>query len=154
MLKPITFTDLSRALKKMESLKQHYQGFAKVGETAVQLAQKPFKKRFLVKIGNHIKSIDTENIMAFKAEGRDVSLLSNTGKEYIIDYKLEALEPLLDGRAFFRVNRSFIVCLKHINDVVVYSNRRLKLSLSPMVKEEIVVSREKVTAFKQWFDGN
>ena len=154
LLKPITFTDLSRALKKMESVQQHYSGFGKIGETAKQLVKQPYKQRFLVKIGNHIKSIDTENIMAFKAEGRDVSLLSNTGKEYVIDYKLETLESLLDSKSFFRVNRSFIVRLRHINDVVVYSNRRLKLTLSPAVDDEIVVSREKVGAFKQWFDGN
>ena len=154
LLKPITFTDLSRALKKMESIQQHYKGATKVQETAKQLVKQPYKQRFLVKIGNHIKSIDTENIMAFRAEGRDVSLLSNTGKEYVIDYKLETLESLLDTKSFFRVNRSFIVRLKHINDVVVYSNRRLKLSLNPAIDTEIVVSREKVSAFKQWFDGN
>ena len=66
---------------------------------------------------------------------------------------MEALEKLLDPKQFFRVNRSFIVALSAIADVVVYSNRRLKLELHTKLGADIVVSREKVAEFKKWFGG-
>ncbi|MEM0932631.1 MAG: hypothetical protein AAGJ12_09200 [Bacteroidota bacterium] len=43
--------------------------------------------------------------------------------------------------------------LNAITDVLVYSNRRLKLSLQPQMGKEVIVSREKVGDFKKWFEG-
>ncbi len=153
LLKPVTFTDLSRSLRKLESIQKQFANAENVSAILQNISKKSFKDRFLVKTGNHIKSIRIEDIIAFQAEGRDVSLWTNKGKEYIIEYKLEALDDLLDPKLFFRVNRSFIVSLQSIDDVIVYSNRRLKLTLDPDINTGIVVSREKVSSFKQWFEG-
>ncbi len=153
LLKPVTFTDLSRSLRKLESIQKQFANAENVSAILQNISKKSFKDRFLVKTGNHIKSISIAQIIAFQAEGRDVSLWTNKGKEYVIEYKLEALDDLLDPKLFFRVNRSFIVSLQSINDVIVYSNRRLKLTLDPDINTGIVVSREKVSSFKQWFEG-
>ncbi len=104
-------------------------------------------------MGNHIHSIPSEDIAYFYAEGRDVYLRSANGKKYLIDYTLEALEELLNPNQFLRTNRSYIVQLNAIEDVIVYSNRRLKLTLQPKTENELVVSREKVVQFKHWFEG-
>jgi hypothetical protein len=40
-----------------------------------------------------------------------------------------------------------------IKDVMMYSNSRLKISLTQEFDKEIIVSREKVNPFKEWFDG-
>ncbi|MET1259378.1 LytTR family DNA-binding domain-containing protein [Flagellimonas sp. DF-77] len=152
LLKPITFTDLSKALKKFASLRKHYTQ-PDMEPLIRSLGKTTYKDRFLVKIGNHIRSVGTHEVLVFQAEGRDVSLFNSSGKEYLIEYRLEALEKLLDPKQFFRVNRSFIVALSAIADVVVYSNRRLKLELHTKLGADIVVSREKVAEFKKWFGG-
>ncbi len=154
LLKPITFTDLSKALKKLKRLQQQFSRPQKFAAAIEKLSNKSYKDRFLVSIGNHIRSIPVNDISAFQAEGRDVSLFTLEGKEYLIEYKLEALKELLDPKQFFRVNRSFIVALNTINDVTVYSNRRLKLILKHRMDGEIIVSREKVGDFKKWFAGS
>ncbi|MDT0607582.1 LytR/AlgR family response regulator transcription factor [Croceitalea rosinachiae] len=154
LLKPITFTDLSRALKKLDVMQKQFSNTEQMAPIIKSMRQKSYKDRFLVKVGNHIKSIPIEDIIAFQAEGRDVSLWTKKGKEYIIEYKLEALEELLNPKLYYRVNRAFVVALKAISDVMVYANRRLKLTLSPDIHKEIVVSREKVGMFKKWFEGN
>jgi DNA-binding LytR/AlgR family response regulator len=87
------------------------------------------------------------------AEGRDVYLVTTAGKKFIIDYTLESLEDVLDPRSFFRINRTFIVNINAIKDVLVYSNSRLKITLLQEFDKEIIVSREKVQDFKTWFDG-
>ncbi|WP_299537305.1 LytTR family DNA-binding domain-containing protein [Ulvibacterium sp.] len=153
LLKPITFTDLSKALKKLESLREQFSNAAELGGRVQQLGKKSYKDRFLVRMGNHIHSIPTESIGYFYAEGRDVYLKRNNGKKYLIEYTLESLEELLDPKLFLRPNRSFIVHINAIEDVVVYANRRLKLTLNPKAENELIVSREKVAQFKQWFEG-
>ncbi len=153
LLKPITFTDLSRALKKLEQLREQLSEPMQIGSLVRELGRKVYKDRFLVRMGNHIHSIPTETIAYFYAEGRDVYLKRKNGKKYLIEYTLEVLEELLDPKQFFRTNRSFIVHINAIVDVVVYANRRLKLTLDPKTEGEVVVSREKVSFFKQWFGG-
>lgn len=154
ILKPITFSDLSQALKKMKALEQQ---FSKAGvlEAAVhQVATKRSKERFLVRLGHHIHSVKTNEVALFYAEGRTVFLITQTGKKYIIDYKLEELTSLLDMGQFFRANRSFIVNINAIKDVLVYSNSRLKISPVVSIDKEMIVSRERVGQFKEWFAGD
>ena len=154
LLKPITFTDLSRSLKKLKSLEKQFTNPGQIAPAIAKMAKRTHKDRFLVRIGNHLRSIMTENVLAFYAEGRDVCLITHEGKEYPVEYTIESLRELLDPKTFFRVNRSYLVSLKAISDVVVYSNRRLKLTLTNTTDREIVVSREKVADFKKWFEGN
>ena len=60
---------------------------------------------------------------------------------------------MLDPKIFFRANRTFILNIDAITDVVVYSNSRLKAIPRLDFDKEIIVSREKVSAFKDWFEG-
>ena len=153
LLKPITFTDLSKSLKKLNALRKQFSGKSSIGPIISGFSKKKYKDRFLVRIGNHIRSVMVEELIAFQAEGRDVSLINLEGKEYPVEYTIESLKEVLDPKHFFRVNRGTIVRLDAIQDVVVYSNRRLKLTLKKPTPAEIVVSREKVSEFKKWFGG-
>ncbi|MEM9362099.1 MAG: LytTR family DNA-binding domain-containing protein [Bacteroidota bacterium] len=153
LLKPVKFTDLTQALQKLDTLKSQYSDAIKLNSITQMAGKKAFKNRFLVKVGNHLHSVSTEEIDVFYAEGRDAYLFNQNGKRYIIDYTLESLEEIIDPQQFFRVNRSFLVNINSIKDVLVYSNRRLKLVLHPKLEKDVVVSREKVSEFKKWFEG-
>jgi Response regulator of the LytR/AlgR family len=60
---------------------------------------------------------------------------------------------LVDSKTFFRVSRNFIVNVNAIQDVIAYSSNRLKvILLNRKEKEDIIVSRDRVTAFKNWMD--
>ena len=108
----------------------------------------------MVKQGQHIHTLETSQIQLFYADGRTVYLVANEGKKYIIDYKMEDLDQLLDPKAFFRVNRTFLVNITAVADVLVYSNSRLKIQTSASIDKEIIVSREKVSDFKRWLEGS
>ncbi len=157
LLKPITFTDLSNSLKKLESLRTQLKWDDSRNETIIKtFAESPvqsYKNRFMVKLGDHIRSITTDQISFFFADGRDVYLVTNQLRKFIIDYTLETLEDILDPKLFYRLNRSYSVNISAIQDVVVYSNSRLKITPNIKWENEIIVSREKVSDFKAWFDG-
>ena len=154
ILKPITFTDVSKAMSKLTEMQKVFSDNKTLVNVVNQIAEKKTKDRFLVRLGNHIHSIKSTEISLFYADGRTVYLITNTKRKYILDYKLESLEEVLNPPGFFRVNRTFIVNISDIQDVLVYSNSRLKITSKVFNEKEIIVSREKVNAFKSWFAGN
>jgi two-component system, LytTR family, response regulator len=156
LLKPVTYTDLAASLSKLENLKAQLNwspAQVEAVKSALGPSGKSYKNRFMVKLGDHIKSITSDQISFFFADGRDVYLVTNQLRKFIIDYTLEALEEILDPKMFYRINRSYIVNINAIQDVVVYSNSRLKITPAIKWENEMVVSREKVGDFKNWFDG-
>lgn len=153
LLKPITFTEVSKAFYKFKNFKSVLSSNT-LNNVSKEFVNKYFKDRFLVRLGNHIHSIKANDIALFYAEGRTVFLVTNDGKKFILDYKLEDLNQVLNPENFMRVNRTFIVHLDAIKDVIVYSNSRLKLILNVATDNDIIVSRDRVSNFKNWFGGN
>jgi DNA-binding LytR/AlgR family response regulator len=141
-------------MSKLTEMQKVFAGNDSMINVVKQIAEKKTKDRFLVRLGNHIHSIKSTEISLFYAEGRTVFLITNLKRKYILDYKLESLEEVLNSSDFFRVNRTFIVNISDIEDVLVYSNSRLKITSKVFNEKEIIVSREKVNAFKTWFEGN
>lgn len=158
LLKPLEYNDLYRALEKMKSLRENLPAagnsiqYDELNRVLMQMS-KVYKTRFMVKVGDHIRSVKAENIMMFYADGRTVYIITSKGKKYIVDFKLESLESSLDPDLFFRPNRSVIININAIEDVVVYSNSRLRILPTFEYEKEIIVSREKVAQLKEWFEG-
>ena len=156
LLKPITFTDLSTSMLKLETLRQQFASrdqSQRMRDALATFQQKQYKSRFMVKVGEHIRSITTDQISMLYADGRDVYMVTTQGRKFIIDYTLESLENILDPKNFFRINRTFILNINAIKDVLVYSNSRLKITLTQEFDKEIIVSREKVNEFKNWLNS-
>ncbi|PLX16454.1 MAG: DNA-binding response regulator [Marinilabiliales bacterium] len=161
LLKPLSFDDLAKSMDKIESIRNNLPSenttptavsFEKLAELISGVNQK-YKSRYLVKIGEHIKSIAVEDIFFFYAEGRTVFIITNENRKFIVDNTLEELTNQLDPQKFFRANRSFIINFDHISDVVVYSTSRLRVKYPHEFEKEIIVSREKVSDFKAWYGG-
>ena len=112
--------------------------------------EKTYKKRFTVKIGQHLKVISTDEIECFFSENKGTYIHTFDNRDYLIDTTLEILEQEIDMKDFYRISRKFIVSLKAIKEIVVYSNSRLKIILPTYKEDEVIVSREKVSDFKNW----
>jgi len=158
LLKPLNLSKLQKSMNKLEhlreslSLPKHKIQLEELGKTLMKL-QKNYKTRFMVKVGEHIRSVTTTEIAFFFAEGRNVFIHTTEGRKYIIDYRLEDLEELLNPEQFFRPNRSYLINIHDIRDVLIYSKNRLRIMLKTEFEKEIIVSRDKVNLFKYWFDG-
>ena len=157
LLKPVAFEDLRVSLEKFETFRAQFvvndMRIDSLKALVEEKGPKTYKSRFMVKVGDHIRSITTDQILIFFADGRDVYLVTAQPRKFIIDFTLESLEEVLDPALFFRANRTYILHINTIQDVVMYSNSRLKITTHPAWDKEIIVSREKVAEFKDWFDG-
>ena len=156
LLKPIERNNLENALNKFDNLTRTEPSniTPKVLEGIVKSIQnKKFKERFLVKIGTHLRVIETKNILYFYSFQKGTYAKLADGKDYLLDYSLEILDDIVDPKLFFRINRKYTISLKSINDVIAYSNSRLKLKIESSVDDNFLVAREKVKVFKSWLEG-
>ena len=111
---------------------------------------KEYRKRFTIKVGQHLKVITTADVECFYSENKGTDAHTSDNRDYLIDTTLEVLERELDPAAFFRVSRKHLVPMASIKEITVYSNSRLKVILPTYKADEVIVSREKVQDFKTW----
>ena len=74
------------------------------------------------------------------------------GRKFILDFKLEDLENQLDPHEFVRANRQFILSRESVLEIEPYINSRVLVKTSPASPYEAIISKEKVTSFKKWFE--
>lgn len=160
LLKPFDYDQLYNSLEKFKGLKENIQEkkeriqYQELSDLISNISKTDYKTRFMIKVGDHIKSLTTDKITLFYAEGRDVFVYTKKGRSYLVDYKLEDLVSVLNPKEFFRISRSFIVNINAVTDAVVFSSSRLKLLTEPDFEKELIVSRDKVNEFKFWFSGD
>jgi len=156
LLKPIDKEELRVSINKYQKLSNRVSQTGALQpqllKQMIDMMQNPYKLRFVVRIGEHIKTIAIEDVAYFYSNEKSSFIRSISGRDYAVDYSLEQLEQEIDPRRFFRVSRKFMVSMAHIKDIIAYSGSRLKLNLMAGEQEEILVSREKVTEFKKWLD--
>lgn len=159
LLKPIRREDLAQSLTKYQNLKSNFTDKDLVNQniekliSGLQSFQQPkeYRKRFLVKQGQKLLSVEIDDIAWFSADGKLCFMRTWKNNRYIIDYTLEQLTDMLDPEEFYRINRSYLVNIRSIVSVSPYFNGKMILQLSPAADtNDVVVSREKATDFKQW----
>ncbi|WP_456463560.1 LytR/AlgR family response regulator transcription factor [Lutibacter sp.] len=153
LLKPIDSDELENAVNQYKS--QHSEMLHKSFNieqirSLIFPSQKMFKKRFSVKIGQHLKMISIETIECFYSENKATYVYTTTNRSYLIEDTLEQLEEKLQPEMFFRVSRKYVVNINAIKDIISYTNSRLKIVLNNFNNNEIIVSRERVKDFKNW----
>jgi two-component system response regulator LytT len=160
LLKPIQKEDLEAALNKYKQMKEMYTEEPKdapglnmdalVKELQQKLQPKEFRKRFLVKHGQKLVSIEIDEIAYFFSDGRLNFFKTDDNRKFVVDYTMDELEEMLDPEKYFRISRAFYVAVRSISQIHDYFGNRLLLQLKPVVDKEAIVSREKVADFKKW----
>lgn len=154
LLKPIDEDELESAVekyKKLETPKQKIAlDFSDVKQLFGSTQDKKYKKRFTIRVGQHLKIIKAEEIECFYSENKGTYAVTSDGRNHLLDMTLENLEPQLEPETFFRVSRKFLININHIKDIIAYTNSRLIIKLNTYNEQEIIVSRERVKEFKLW----
>jgi DNA-binding LytR/AlgR family response regulator len=152
LLKPIDPVDLAKAVEKFKSRQIKPALDMDILKSLLQPEKKSYKSRFLVRFGEKIQSISIEDIAFFFSEERVTFLQTTEGKKFVLDSTLEQVEAAVDPGVFFRINRKYLSRVDAVEEVISYSNSRLKVKLKNSSDTDILISREKVTEFKNWLD--
>jgi len=151
LLKPIKPEELRRAVEKFEKVQPRTDLPLMLDKLGAQLLR-TYKRKFLVKVGLKYQSIAVDDIAYFYSNDGCTYLRTKAGQSRIIDPALDDLEQLINPTHFFRVNRHMMVHSDHIVNIDSYFNNRLILDVTPAFDGQVIVSREKVRAFKDWLD--
>ena len=158
LLKPLTKQALCEALEKYKKFAEKEEqtptapDIAKLLD-AIQNKRPEYKERFVVKVGAHIRPVKTEEIACFYSFEKATYLVTQNGKNYLIDYALDKLAEMLDPNKFFRISRKYIVALGFIEDVISLGPARIKVKISACQQDDMLVSRDKIKPFKTWLEG-
>lgn len=155
LLKPIKKAELEQAIDKYKKI---YSGKNSTNniEALIKSLQQPqpaYRERFVVKLGDHIKTVETSQIAWIYTENKTSFAITFENRRFPIDFTLDELENMIDPKRFFRINRQYIISLPAITDMLTYSKGRVLIKLNPAAKEETVVSTERSAAFKNWLAG-
>jgi DNA-binding LytR/AlgR family response regulator len=152
ILKPVDADELKTAVQKYKSLNAAPEKMLESIGYAVQMLTKKFKERFVIKVGEHLKSIEANDILFFFSLEKTTFAQTADGRKHILDFTIDQLEGLLDTSKFFRINRKYMVNVKSIQDMISHSNSRVKLILKTCDDPDVIVARERVQDFKDWLD--
>lgn len=152
LLKPIDKIDLKAAIEKFKSVHQKSNpiDISMLSELLNQ-RNSNYKERYKVRVGDRLRSFKTEEIVLFYSEDKLTYLCNDQGRSYPLDFSIDNILPELDPSKFHRVNRGNIVHIDFITDVISYSNSRLKIVINKAKDQEIIVARDRVKGFKEWF---
>ncbi|MGB5647559.1 MAG: LytTR family DNA-binding domain-containing protein [Muriicola sp.] len=156
LLKPIDEEELEMAVAKFKSQSitapKMSIDFEDIKKLLINPVEREYKKRFTVKVGQHLKIVHADDVECFYSEHKGTYAATIDGRAYLLDTTLEQLETELTPKIFFRVSRKYFVNINHIKDIISYTNSRLQIKLNKTSDQEIIVSRERVKDFKLWLE--
>ncbi len=155
ILKPVDKDELKAAFLKYDQLVRTPADPARMMESityAMQMLTKKYKERFVIKVGEHLKSVEAREILFFFSLEKTTFAQTRDGRKHILDFTLDQLEELLNPERFFRINRKYIVAVDAMQDMISHVNSRLKLVLKTSDDDDVIVARERVQEFKDWLD--
>lgn len=158
LLKPIDKERLTEALEKFEKLiSKYYRPFGQQGDILEILQNitspaKKYRTRFLISGEDKLFTLQVDDIAYFYSENKITFAVTHPNKEYIIDLSLDKLCEQLDPDRFFRTNRQTVVSVQAIQKIESYFLGKVVVKVIPPFKDKIIVSREKISAFKLWLN--
>lgn len=152
LLKPITNEDLKSALKKYYKQKVIFteELFLKKIELFNLLKQESNSKyleRFLLKLGNSLTPVKTENIAYFYRD--EIVFAKNfEGKSFPMDDSLNQLQKKLNPKQFVRLSRQLLINIEAIKKLTSSEPGQVTIEVNPNYHEEIKISKERTSFLK------
>jgi DNA-binding LytR/AlgR family response regulator len=151
LLKPIKLDELSVAINKFSNSTANNVDMNAL-MSLMKLQTQRFKERFIIKVGEHLKSIDVSSVRLFYSQDKSTYLYTDERQKFLLDFTLDQIKGMINPADYYRINRKFIVSMQSIADILSFSNSRLKLRFHDFDTEDAIVARERVGAFKEWLD--
>jgi two-component system response regulator LytT len=154
LVKPVDAGSLTLALQKFEFL---YQKEDEDDDTSLNPKIIPlnteYQRRFIINAGSRIMTIPAEDAAYFKVENKRFIIMTTQSREqHLVDTTMEMLERRLDPAWFFRINRQYIIHIDAIREMHKMENGRIRIEAEPACREELIVSGDRASDFKQWLN--
>ncbi len=110
------------------------------------------KQRILTYVRNELVSTLVTDIAYIYVESTITYIIRHDGKKTTSSDSLDKVYSMLKKEFFFKANRQFIVAISAIEKITKYENSKLKIQVKPKSEIDIIIGKNKASAFKQWLD--
>lgn len=111
------------------------------------------KTSFLVFKHNKYFTVPTQSIAFFYVRYETTIMVCFDQQEYFVNYSLENIQNLMIDKQFFRLNRQYLISFQAVKEVERYFARKLLVNLVVPAREQLLVSKEKLSSFLHWLDN-
>ncbi|MBP1612863.1 MAG: hypothetical protein H6Q13_311 [Bacteroidetes bacterium] len=152
ILKPFKEGEIQAALTKFKRLVGSIQ--AKSSALAFVPVQQAntYQESFLTQLREKSFVVYIKDVAVFALEFETVYMYTSDGKKYPLFKNLEYVEKVCNPQVFFRINRQMIVNRAGVISIQAYFNRKIVVHLKVQLPEKAIVSRLKVSSFKEWLE--
>lgn len=152
VLKPFKEEEIHGALQKYKKLIANLQSKQTPPINFQQEKPKSYQQSFLTHFREKTIVKRVNEVALFTVENEIVYLYTFSGEKFPLLKKMEYIESVCDPNQFYRVNRQMLVNRKSVVSFEPYFNRKIILELSIKLKDQVIVSRLKVSSFKEWLE--
>lgn len=163
LLKPIDSEELHAALEKVKSMVNSQSSIINSVSTTDAIAQLlesvksqtiRYRERFLIPHrSDEFQIIPVSEVSHITIRDGVVRLCTLAGKHHTLNMTLEEVESQLDPQRFMRVNRQFIISAAAVQKLSTYFLGKMRIHMTALPDEEIIVSKDKVATVKRWLDS-
>ena len=159
LLKPIDSEELHTALAKVKQFSTFNSQLSTTNAIAQLLESVKsqtirYRERFLIPHrSDEFQIIPVSEVSHITIRDGVVRLCTLAGKHHTLNMTLEEVESQLDPQRFMRVNRQFIISAAAVQKLSTYFLGKMRIHMTALPDEEIIVSKDKVATVKRWLDS-
>ncbi len=155
ILKPFSKEQLEQAFEKVDSFKNFFQQNTQpnLDELIKRLGIDDGKKSFLVFKENKYVTIATDQIAYIYIKHDTTTIVTFQQQTYTLPQSIDQVQNQLSAKQFYRLNRQYLVNFSAIKEVEHYYGRKLLVKLVVPNPDDLLLGKEKTTAFLQWLEN-
>jgi DNA-binding LytR/AlgR family response regulator len=149
LLKPIKPEELKRAIEKFRKWTQ--KDVLQYISQLAQFAPAPtYNDKLLIPFRDKLQPVDLLDISFFYTSEKNTQIYLKAGKPLSYSKTLEQIEKSLNPVDFFRANKQFILSRSSVQNITVWFDSRLLITVDTEPPERIYVSKNRASEFKAW----
>lgn len=152
VLKPFKEEEIHNALHKYKRIISNLQAKSRTPVYFQADQPKQYQQRFLTEYREKSIVKHVAEIALFYLEYETVFIYTFSGEKYPLFKKMEYVESVCDPDQFYRINRQMLVNRSAVVSFEPFFNRKVVLQLKVKLDDKAIVSRLKVTSFKEWLE--
>lgn len=146
LLKPVRQNRLRAMVEKVRRGARNRRDSAERVAKTLEAAAPPGQRRIVGRKGGEYFLLDLEEVIAFRAEGELVWIITNQ-KRFLANQTLQELTRRLEGTEFKRVHRGALINVDHVRKMSTLSSQRWLLTMTNNL--ELTVSKRQAHTIRE-----
>lgn len=153
LLKPVGRDDVRRALGKFNKLITWQKLISYFSQLTKSSSSPHYADIMLVPSNDKLLPVRLTEIACFYTNNEKTQIFLRNGQNMSFNKSLDIISQNLNPHMFFRANKQFIIARNAVENITIWFDSRLLITLSADTPERVYVSKNRAAEFKKWMIG-